>query len=976
MDVKSFGLTEQQREYYDRHPEMGKQYGRTPAPDYAGTKEMERSPDQEWYWQSGFTDDNGEAHEAGWNPWHDPGEVTGVFGPGGHVIATTTVGGVETKTNPTKENQGFKDFTPEKPAPEPEAPKGRDYKPGETMYELGFRNEGEYTGAASRRGLGPHEGSAIPEGTILITDAGGKLIERIRADEIRPSDITIGQEIAKDRFRIPVKDYEGHEVLLTKQEADKLSAATGRTQFELYQAKDIIPKDSEFVPGENGEWAYQPTGSYQKGRESKQEAAVFEYNNVKLQSGQWVNKAEYNKLSDFDKNLLDKQGVVSFNFNKQVQSIIGNSATYIYASLMSRPGAGEFKEYLEAVGKPETLPAFVAEHTVPFYRTAKHWDQMDTLGKAINLTIDTAIVLPIVYQSVKDWQAARNPVQTATESFLKQEAKAAKNMGNLLKKEYGNEVADSFNNMNKVQKAYAIALAKLEDAKLRGKDIEEIINSSRNAENAYKDSISRYLESLKGQPGYDSPVIRNVLNGMPNDSPRNLQGIVQGLIPDKQRLMILQKEASAAENTLKSAQEKWPTEPNKWTDLMVDAANKKMQLEQSRGTNIQQLVKEIAEGKTIYNRANLETKQALKIALADKQKELDALTNAMETDLKLESYIGAGGERKYRIIEPMGGGTGVAIKTAPAIGLSGSSTVKELTKTTPLPFLSAVTPTKFNLQKPPQISEFTRVAPSEQPIISPSMPPEIKRLTVENPALIPGINAAFDAGIEAANAAQASNLSATETQQKVETAVKQAITTQVETSLQPKLQTRVGTITKVAIQTINPPKPFDSVPPLLIKEKKAESEEVQKEYEGAVAWKQGELNDKPVMNLLKLPYKKQSDLETFVGKVPAGAIVVKGKGSVQSSVRLIKGEGPKNVNIDVGAQDLNITTKNKRVIVRFKPDPKGKTTNPISVGGRPPRMRTTVQTPYRSQKRGKIFRTKVGNGTLLSRHPIGRQRGR
>lgn len=103
-----------------------------------------------------------------------------------------------------------------------------------------------------------------------------------------------------------------------------------------------------------------------------------------------------------------------------------------------------------------------------------------------------------------------------------------------------------------------------------------------------------------------------------------------------------------------------------------------------------------------------------------------------------------------------------------------------------------------------------------------------------------------------------------------------------------------------------------------------------KPEDGAIAWRQGVLNGKDIIYVLTRPYRSQKDLRKFIGEVPAGAALATGEGSAQRSARLIKGKGPKNVRIDLGMQDLRITSEGKRVFLDFTPDPKGQTTNEIT----------------------------------------------
>jgi hypothetical protein len=130
----------------------------------------------------------------------------------------------------------------------------------------------------------------------------------------------------------------------------------------------------------------------------------------------------------------------------------------------------------------------------------------------------------------------------------------------------------------------------------------------------------------------------------------------------------------------------------------------------------------------------------------------------------------------------------------------------------------------------------------------------------------------------------------------------------------------------------------------------------------------GELNGKPEYIVLKYPYREPQDLISM-DSVPDGAVLATGKDSAYRTARILKGIGPKNVNADVGMMDVNVTSKGRNVTLRFKPDPHGKTNYPLHLGK--PRV---ADNGLRSQKQGRIYHTKVGGGTLLSRRPLGRSR--
>ncbi len=156
-----------------------------------------------------------------------------------------------------------------------------------------------------------------------------------------------------------------------------------------------------------------------------------------------------------------------------------------------------------------------------------------------------------------------------------------------------------------------------------------------------------------------------------------------------------------------------------------------------------------------------------------------------------------------------------------------------------------------------------------------------------------------------------------------------------------------------------------------------EPPEVLPENKGAVAWKQGAIFGKPVINVLRKPFKTSEDLKTTVGQVPAGVTLLRGKGSAQKSAVLLTKPGPKDVTIDSGFQDLNIQSQGNRVVLTYKPDPHGLTIHAIRVGNpkpphsRQPRKSVVPNSP--SRRVGKQYYTPMGSTTAISRRPLGKR---
>jgi hypothetical protein len=128
----------------------------------------------------------------------------------------------------------------------------------------------------------------------------------------------------------------------------------------------------------------------------------------------------------------------------------------------------------------------------------------------------------------------------------------------------------------------------------------------------------------------------------------------------------------------------------------------------------------------------------------------------------------------------------------------------------------------------------------------------------------------------------------------------------------------------------------------------------EKEVRSAIAWKSGF-----VIHAIKSPYRRGIDERSFhVDNIPPDLRIPRiknltGEGSPQASAR-VTGDFPKTLTVDMGNQDITITREPRRKVrMRFTRDTRG------SVSG------TTI-----SKKRGRVYHTKAGGGTILSRRPL------
>ncbi len=135
------------------------------------------------------------------------------FTEAGHVIPTITVGGVERKATP-EEQKAFdlaysqtaqgKAEVAVKAVAQAEAAKPVErveYKPGSTMYELGFRYEDEYTGAAARTGVGPQpRATSIATTGVALTQGRPELEAPLIKGIVIGTSPSTGEVLVKDEF--------------------------------------------------------------------------------------------------------------------------------------------------------------------------------------------------------------------------------------------------------------------------------------------------------------------------------------------------------------------------------------------------------------------------------------------------------------------------------------------------------------------------------------------------------------------------------------------------------------------------------------------------------------------------------------------------------------------------------------------------------------------------------------------------------
>ncbi len=209
------------------------------------------------------------------------------------------------------------------------------------------------------------------------------------------------------------------------------------------------------------------------------------------------------------------------------------------------------------------------------------------------------------------------------------------------------------------------------------------------------------------------------------------------------------------------------------------------------------------------------------------------------------------------------------------------------------------------------------------------------------------------------------------TQAKADTNIRPADATKPAQGIRSQPGTPTARATKSPVPT-KPPPERGSKPPLITRaKKKAEQEKALIErasQDGALTWKQGKLNGKPMYKLWVYPYDPKDDMIT-VDHIPKGAHLVNGRFSAYQTAKVLRGKAPAEAKTaDIGAflATVSPTDRTRRKIrLSFTPDPTNKGHRPI---------RVIPATNLRSLQAGKVYYTPTSGGMILSRRPLGRRR--
>jgi len=160
---------------------------------------------------------------------------------------------------------------------------------------------------------------------------------------------------------------------------------------------------------------------------------------------------------------------------------------------------------------------------------------------------------------------------------------------------------------------------------------------------------------------------------------------------------------------------------------------------------------------------------------------------------------------------------------------------------------------------------------------------------------------------------------ATKTQTATQTATGTSTATHTGEKTTTNEQARENELTRTAERT-NTRTMAKRIPPPLKALTDDEKRDIVKGAGGAIAWPQGELNDKKVWHIIKAPYRP-SDHLVVTGQAPEGAKLYLGAREAYKSVTLLSGAGPgQPAKFEGGAVDPVVFTSNGKVRIAFSHD--------------------------------------------------------
>lgn len=544
---------------------------------------------------------------------------------------------------------------------------------------------------------------------------------------------------------------------------------------------------------------------------------------------------------------------------------------------------------------------------------------------------------------------ARAGVRTVTmrtakgvsKQLLRREAKETGQLLSKLKKQYGKDFAQAYKAVSKAQAIYLQRLVKLDKLKTvkttRGRRLrqEQAVNRARLD---LQDKSSRLMaEGKRTAIGFDSPQVAETFARLSKDIIVQTQEVAKSLRPTKVNIKALRSDLARSGAHLKQAQAKFPTDPSKWGDIAQDVVGKQSQLASALAGNVQKLQAQLIKLRaTLKKKLTKKQRGKLEAEADDLEIKLDGAIKAMEVEASRSGPLRRGRVATEVKVKPPEAPVRVTpgIKVKPVAGTAVAVVAKAITQADLKLVMGTVT----------------------DPALKEAIATETIKAINASTALKTGTRVITDTEIQARIREQVKEGLKPHLRPATKEAIKAATKAIVKVSLKtaPKVRVPVKLRPKMALVPRIPGAPAEE-------EKKPWTE---KEVRSAVAWKQG-----IVYWAVKAPYASSADIRPFKTPPKGMKISPDAKTAYETIQRLTKGKPPVSLNIDMGIMDIGITTPKRepgaKGAIRFKADPGQRTTGQLTV--------KKMSSGLVSKKRGRVFHTKIGGRTVLSRHPLGRR---
>jgi hypothetical protein len=759
---------------------------------------------------------------------------------------------------------------------------------------------------------------------LIIKTSGIKGFEEVQ--EARQGKL---EEENKKFFEENVEDPKAKGDWYAKDWADELSSAYGVSKSTL--EKTFREEGMSGVRQILGAIEYENSQSVAESENQKQE---FEKQNIKLDSGEWVSKSIFDKLSDTQKESLNKIGIDKFNevttaferisadeeeeFKK---NNIQDPVTEIWypnswIEDVHKGTLGISKEKLNQVFKKDGMSGInellgISEASAKHFdskdngfNNLKEYQKLDIIQSAIQRGSENHSDIIKMQEIIRDAKAHGGKVSESKLSDLPDTAKKA------IDRDYNTFIfAKTHDNpVLSIMPVTGTIISARERGFVSGWTIFSAATDLMIAVPLSKTvGVSRVmvkasdLAKAAKEAGVSNKTIRTInsyikehqmglsIKEVKGETPRWSSGMQEAYEEYHARELAKLRSAKNAPKVIKMSEE------DARKALAAEMQNYSLPKE-SNLSKIKELYENSPKIKEEYTPTPQIQKEIVKKPIKEKPlarfvEAEDVLKSAKLNKLQKEYDLAKFKEIMERVYEPTHGGieklgkssviSGSLAKSIPVHGVKLDSETKIKSKSLLVPVeVSDVTPIGA-------VKALELVKSKTKTLTITKTVPKVKvnDLTLTKIKTVPETNTAIK--VKTANLVKVAEV------EKVKTVPKIKIETLTETKIIPK--------TKIETETKTKQRKF-SLPNF----KFPDGNDLQNAI-GAIAWYSGKIGNQTVWYVVKYPYKQTSDVVRIIGNLPEGvADVKKGKGAAIRSIQTITGTPPKKLMVDLGIQDINI----------------------------------------------------------------------